>query len=132
MCVTGLPMDIAVDLMDISAFNGSFHGIPSPLFNATFIELFGHMDLEGTDTDTGARVLPGGGRGGHTVHYSEFNVTAESVPPHGSRLFRVTAQPSRWIPNHGTAAVRYTHSGPFSTPFRARQSSMIGKTWFAT
>ena len=81
----GLPMDIVVALSDIAAFNSSYHGVTAPLFNATFVELFGHM-------------------GDHVVHYSEFNVTAEAVPPHGSRLFRLTARPSRWIPNHGTAA----------------------------
>eukprot|EP00035_Acanthoeca_spectabilis_P013270 m.244505 g.244505 ORF g.244505 m.244505 type:complete len:622 (-) comp15844_c0_seq5:40-1905(-) len=80
----GAPMDISVPLTDIGAFNASITGHVTgvPLLNATFRELFNHTP-------------PG---------VAQFSLTATDVPPHGSRLFRVTAAPTRWIPNRGTAA----------------------------
>ena len=67
----------------IGAFNASFTGVSSPLLNVSYVDLF---------DDTRSR------------RYANFNITAASVPPHGSKIFRLTAEPSRWIENNGTAS----------------------------
>jgi len=73
-------IDISVQLSDVAAFNSSARGLASPLMSAKVRDLF-----------TGRE------------HIATFNVTARAVPPHGSRMLRLSAAPSRWIPNNGTA-----------------------------
>ena len=61
------------------------------LFNATYKELYNHSN--GNCSALGGSVC-----------YSDIDIVGEDIPPHGSRLFRLTAAPSLWIPNTGTAA----------------------------
>lgn len=89
----GQSFDIEVALSAIGTFNSSFwsESTAHSLFNSTYIELYNH-------TSPNCSAL-----GGSTC-YSDINIVGKDVPPHGSRLFRLTAVPSLWIPNDGTAA----------------------------
>ena len=87
----GETMDVSVALSSIGEFNSSYWGDKRPLFNATYRELYNH-------TNANCSALGG------SVCYSAMAIVGEDVPPHGSRLFRLTAAPSLWIPNAGTAA----------------------------
>ena len=89
----GQDMDIQVALSAVGAFNSSYWGTPSQLFNATYTEVFPHPEDEANCSALGGSVC-----------YSDFAITGRNIPPHGSRLFRLTAAPSLWIPNVGTAA----------------------------
>ena len=65
----------------------------------------GHHESS-THVDVPAHVTVTAELFGHTPSsgHSEFNITGVAVPPHGCRMFVVSAAPSRWIPNQGTAA----------------------------
>ena len=90
----GQGMDMEAALALIGEFNSSYWGTTTgnqqpQLFNATYIELYNH-------TEPNCSALGG------TTCYTDFALQATDVPPHGSRLFRITAAPSLWIPNEGT------------------------------
>jgi hypothetical protein len=105
----GMNMEAALTL--IGEFNASFWGNAGgkQLFNVTYLELFNHSDLNCSAL-------------GGTTCYTDFALQATDVPPHGSRLFRVTAAPSLWIPNDGTLAKSIVHNSsgfyPGNDPFK--------------
>ena len=75
----------------INGHAGTYWGTRQPLFNATYRELYNHSSANCSAL-------------GGSICYSEINIVGDDIPPHGSRLFRLTAAPSLWIPNTGTAA----------------------------
>eukprot|EP01052_Picozoa_sp_SAG31_P006898 SAG31_NODE_323_length_17713_cov_12.065834_10_plen_147_part_00 len=69
---------------------GSYWSSKQPLFNATYKELYNHSSANCSAL-------------GGSICYSDIDIVGDEIPPHGSRLFRLTAAPSLWIPNDGTA-----------------------------